>query len=208
MFNPTHSCDVYKQCCVLPSLPTFISPGQPKVSHCWPGKLRRPLCYLWSLMLNWSHPWCLQASWAAVPDCPWCWILTLLTLRYAAAPSHYWPWWTPGPACWCHCWPGILSCCPWLSLVLDFDPTHPLLPQEHDDHLAADHRCASCWKHRVVVQLHPATRCSDVIGQLRYYRHYRFWILVTISACENVTYVRVTTFFTHTFCWPTNNFWP
>ena len=48
-------------------------------------------------------------------------------------------------------------------------------------------------EHRVVVQLHPATRCSDVIGQLRYYRHYRFWILVTISACENVTYVRVTT---------------
>ena len=77
--------------------------------------------------------------------------------------------------------------------LLNFDPTHPILPQEHDDHLAAHHRRASCWKHCVVVQLHPATRCSDVIGQLRYYRHYRFWILVTISACENVTYVRVTT---------------
>ena len=29
----------------------------------------------------------------------------------------------------------------------------------------------------VVVQLHLAASCSDIIGQLHHYRHYRFWML-------------------------------
>ena len=56
-----------------------------------------------------------------------------------------------------------------------FDPTHPLLPQEHDDHLAADHRNASCWKHRVVVQLHPDAVTSLVSCATTDTTDFGFW---------------------------------
>ena len=85
----------------------------------------------------------------------------------------------------------LLSRHPELSLkeypleMLNFDPTHPLLHQEQEDHISSSTPLFFACE-PVVVQLHPAAQiCSDVIGQLHHcYRHYRSWNSVTNSACE------------------------
>ena len=151
-FYPTPSCGLFTNIDVCYQVPTSTTSGQLKVSHCCPGILIVPE----------GVP--LRAA-----------QFDLSTLRYAATPNPLLAMmitWSSKLLC---CWPGILSEylkeCP-LEL-LNFDPTHPLLHQEHEDRLAHHLRCAVLAmpsEHRVVVQPHPAaTRCSDVIGQLHHY---------------------------------------